>query len=234
MNDSGIPLLLISEFVEESEKYVFYWAKWNFEHIGNYVYTAELLALGSSLNNYIDYLMFYPSRQHMKWKHFKYKFRFNNDFMMITELNLCKVRFRCNKKWFWACTNLLLTLYVRVRSWDQVLGMNFSSVNFDRCWKLFISLPARSDIMKMHFSRCITILFYTAQNRKSEKFINIYWNIKSLRSSSITPFQVAYKELSDISYENTSLRIPKIQYGYFLTPVAFWFVKYLSRWMGKL
>ena len=134
----------------------------------------------------------------------------------------------------WACTNLLLTLYVRVRSWDQVLEINFSSTNFDRCWKLFISLPTRSDIMKMHCSRCITILIYTAQNRKSEKFINIYWNIKSLRSSSITPFQVAYKEISHISYENASFRILKIQYGYFLTPVAFWFVKYLFRWMGKL
>ena len=38
----------------------------NFEHIMNYVHTAEFLALRKSLNIYINYLMFYPSRKHVK------------------------------------------------------------------------------------------------------------------------------------------------------------------------
>ena len=54
------------------EKYVFCWEKLNFEHIGNFKHTTEFLALGKNVNIYIKYLMFYPSRQHVKWKHFKY------------------------------------------------------------------------------------------------------------------------------------------------------------------
>ena len=34
--------------------------------------TAELLALGKAMNIYINCLMFYPSRQHVKRNHFKY------------------------------------------------------------------------------------------------------------------------------------------------------------------
>ena len=50
------------------------WEKLNFEHIRNSVHTAEFLALGKALNIFINDLMFYPSRQHVKWKHFfKYK-----------------------------------------------------------------------------------------------------------------------------------------------------------------
>ena len=49
------------------EIYVFHWEKWNFGHTGNSVYTAELLALGKALNIYINYLTFYPSRQHVKF-----------------------------------------------------------------------------------------------------------------------------------------------------------------------
>ena len=37
-----------------------------FEHAGNSVYTVELLALGKALNIYIDHLMLYQSRQHVK------------------------------------------------------------------------------------------------------------------------------------------------------------------------
>ena len=46
--------------------------KINFEHIKNSVQTAELLALGKAMNIYINCLMFYSSRQHVKWNHFKY------------------------------------------------------------------------------------------------------------------------------------------------------------------
>ena len=72
---------------KDREIYVLLWEKCNFEHIGNSVHTAELLALGKILNIYIDYLMFCSSRKHVKWKHFKYKFTFKHDFMMDNELN---------------------------------------------------------------------------------------------------------------------------------------------------
>ena len=49
------------------EMYVFHWEKCNFERIGNFVHIAELLALGKALNFYINYLMFYQSRQHVKF-----------------------------------------------------------------------------------------------------------------------------------------------------------------------
>ena len=48
------------------KKYVLHWEKCNFEHIGNSVHATEFLALGKTLNIYIDYLMFYPSKQHVK------------------------------------------------------------------------------------------------------------------------------------------------------------------------
>ena len=60
----------------------------NFEHTENYVHTTESLALWKTLNIYIHYLIFYPRRQHVKWKHVKHKLTFNNDFMMNWELNL--------------------------------------------------------------------------------------------------------------------------------------------------
>ena len=48
------------------EKYFFHCEKDHFELIGNSAYKAGFLALGKALNIYIDYLMFYPSRQHVK------------------------------------------------------------------------------------------------------------------------------------------------------------------------
>ena len=48
------------------EEYVFHWKKWNFEHIMNSAHTAGLLALGKAQNKNIDYLMYYPSSQHVK------------------------------------------------------------------------------------------------------------------------------------------------------------------------
>ena len=43
-----------------------------------------------------------------------------------------------------------LTLLVRVSYRGQVVGMNFTSINFDSCSNLFFSLPAESYIMKIH------------------------------------------------------------------------------------
>ena len=88
MNDI-IHYIKFKKLLKNWEKYVFYWEKWNFEHIGNSVHNAEFLALGKVLDIYIEYLMFYPSRRHVKWKYFKYKFTFNKDFMFNKELNLC-------------------------------------------------------------------------------------------------------------------------------------------------
>ena len=70
------------KFIFHWEKFVFHWQKRNLEHIGKSLYTAESLELGSALNNCIVYLIFYPSRQHVKWKQFKYKSAFNHDSMM--------------------------------------------------------------------------------------------------------------------------------------------------------
>ena len=53
----------------DGKKHVFPWEKQNFEPFGNSGYKAGFLALGKALNIYIDYLMFYPSRQHVKRKH---------------------------------------------------------------------------------------------------------------------------------------------------------------------
>ena len=46
--------------------------KLNFKQIGNSVHTTGFLAMGKTVNICINYLMFYPSRQDVKWKHFKY------------------------------------------------------------------------------------------------------------------------------------------------------------------
>ena len=50
------------------EKYILDRIKWNFEPIGNSAHTVKLLTLGKALIIYMDYLMFYPNRQHMKPK----------------------------------------------------------------------------------------------------------------------------------------------------------------------
>ena len=42
-------------------------------------HTTEILGIGKVFNIYAEYLMFYPSRQYVSWKHFKYKITFNNE-----------------------------------------------------------------------------------------------------------------------------------------------------------
>ena len=46
-----------------------HWEKQNFDPIRNSAQKVEVLASGKALNIYIDYLIFYTSRQHLKWKH---------------------------------------------------------------------------------------------------------------------------------------------------------------------
>ena len=77
-----IHILLIYDLSKNWEKYVFRWEKLNFEHIGNSVHTTEFLGLEKAVNIYINYLMFYPTRQHVKLKHFSYTSLHENDFML--------------------------------------------------------------------------------------------------------------------------------------------------------
>ena len=48
------------------EKYVFHYEKWNFEPSMDYVHTVELLVLVKTPNKNMDYLLYYPSRQHVQ------------------------------------------------------------------------------------------------------------------------------------------------------------------------
>ena len=95
--------------------------------------------------------------------------------------------------------------------------MNFSStINFDRLLKI-LSLPAESYIMKIHCS-CITILEYTSQSRKFEKFINIHQNAK-LRRKSLTPLQKQPPEvfLKKVAFKNFAMfRVKHLCWSLFL------------------
>ena len=84
--------------------------------------------------------------------------------------------------------------------------------------------------MKVHYSY-ITTLGFTVQSRKFEKFLNIRWNAKSLKSF-VTPLELFCKDFVDISYENASFRILEdsvwLQFIYvFLTTIIFLSAKYL-------
>ena len=58
-----------------------FWEKWNVQAIGNLAHTEKCLVFGKPLNIYIQYLLHYSVRQHLKWEHFKYfkHFNFHND-----------------------------------------------------------------------------------------------------------------------------------------------------------
>ena len=120
---------------------------WILNTLGILCIPQNFFALGKVINIYINYLMFYPSRQHAKWKHFKY-------------------------------TSLHSTMISWCRRF-QVLS----------CWRFFPCQWSYRYMMKM-YCRSITILRYTSQSRKFEKFINIHLNKKTLRRSSITHFKM--------------------------------------------
>ena len=97
-----------------------------------------------------------------------------------------------------------VTLFLRVSYWGQVVEMNFCSIFVKlviliNCWRFFHSLPAESYVMKM-YCPCITMLGYTSQSRKFEKFINIQSNKKkkpwrsSITHSKNQPADVFYKK----------------------------------------
>ena len=52
--------------MKEFGKICFLWENLNFERIGNFVHTTEFLELGKAVNIHINYLIFYPNRQHVK------------------------------------------------------------------------------------------------------------------------------------------------------------------------
>ena len=52
--------------LNELGKHVFHWEKWNFEPIANSAHTTEIVVLRKVLNIYIDHLLFYPSRKHVR------------------------------------------------------------------------------------------------------------------------------------------------------------------------
>ena len=43
-----------------------FWEKWNVQPIGNLAHTEKCLVFGKPLNIYIQYLMHYSVRQHLK------------------------------------------------------------------------------------------------------------------------------------------------------------------------
>ena len=109
-----------------------FWTHWEF------CAYRIIFALEKAMNIYINYLMFYPSRQHVKWKHF---FKYTNlNWTMIS--------------WCWKF---------------HVLS----------CWRFFPCHLSHRYVMKMYCSPT-TILGYTSQRRKFEKFINIHLNKKNL------------------------------------------------------
>ena len=78
-----------------------------------------------------------------------------------------------------------------------------------------LPLPAVSYVMKM-YCPCISILGYTSQSRKSEKFINIHLNKKTLRRSSVTHFK---KQPPDVFYKKAVLNLKICNIHHKKTPV---------------
>ena len=58
---------------------------------------------------------------------------------------------------------------------------------------------------------------FTVLSRKFEKFINIHWNTKSLRRSSMTLHKVFCKDYANISYQNASFLILEHSAAYLFT-----------------
>ena len=78
-----------------------------------------------------------------------------------------------------------------------------------------LPLRAESYVMKM-YCPCISILGYTSPRRKSEKFINIHLNKKTLRRSSVTHFK---KQPSEVFYKKAVLNLKICNIHHKKTPV---------------
>ena len=155
-------------------KNVFHWEKLYFEYTGN---SGRILALGKALDIDIDYLMFYPSRKHAKWKQFKYKLTLNNSFRHMAswwtaaKINVFSV-IRNNFVQAFICW--WVTLFVRIRYWGQVVEMNFSSIFFDKFLKIVFFLPDESYIRKNTMMRMM--FHHTGIYFQEENIWNIYEN----------------------------------------------------------
>ena len=78
-----------------------------------------------------------------------------------------------------------------------------------------LPLPAESYEMNM-YCPCITILGYTSQSSKFEKFINIHLTKKTLRRSSVTHFkkqppEVFYKKVVLKNLQYSPQKIPALE-----------------------
>ena len=134
----------MQEFIKENwEKYFFplgklgFWTYWEF---------CRIFDIGMALNIYVNYLMFYPSRQHVTALRV-YKFTFNNDFLMNSFI-VTRSDFGHVFIWWW------VTLFLAISYFGLVVKVNFSSINFDMLLKI-VSFPASwvmAYIMKMYCS----------------------------------------------------------------------------------
>ena len=119
-----------------------FWIHWEF-----CVY-HRIFGQGKALNIYINYLMFSPSRQHVKWKHLSIQIFIQQRFYDEQGANFIVTRnnFGHLLICWW------MTLFLSY--WGQEENLEIS------CWKLFLSLASwvMTYIMKMYCSWCITIL----------------------------------------------------------------------------
>ena len=121
-------------------KNVFHWEKWHFEPIANSVYTEELLAFGKNIN-----IWCFTQADNM-WNENTSSIKLHSVmnlwwagswiYVKFNDLSVTRNAFGFVLKCFW------VILFVRGSKWDQVIEINFSSVNLDSCWKLFGFLPA--------------------------------------------------------------------------------------------
>ena len=191
-------------------KYIFHWEKLIFEHLGNSVHTVEILTLGKVLNIYINYLMFYTSRQHDKWKHFKFKF--NNEFTMNGGLDFSVTR--NDYRHVLICRWLYLFLIVSY--WGQVVEMNFGSISFDKLLKI-ISFPAGWVIYNE--DSLLLMYYHTGINFPKYKILKTHKHLLKYKileewfdnsSSEAADRDVLWKNVTKIlqySHENTCVEI---------------------------
>ena len=125
-----------------------------------------------------------------------------------------------------------------MRSSSMVAEMNFSSINFDSCWNLFLSLTVESDLM--HCPWCIGV-YRTGIYCSEQKIWKIYK--RSLKYEIVgeefnnTSWSIFSKDFAHKTMTASFLILEGfiwMQLIYFLTIIAFCFLKCLCRYMGSL
>ena len=119
------------------EKYVFHREKCNFEPILNSARSAKFLVLRNALNIYYDYCIWCFTQADNRYN------ENNSNTKLYTTMSLwwtgryVYVKFNVFSVIRDDFGHVLIPLCLRVSQWGQVVKMNFSSINFDSCWKLF-------------------------------------------------------------------------------------------------